>query len=119
MVVQPPKFRRQAGRPKTQRIPSRGERVYRKKCGRCGETGHTRLRCSNPPMSSIDPATVGVGEAARSTRVTRVLHCSFCHEAGHTIRKCPLKDSQAQDSYGIDSDGIDSDGRDSNESVNF
>ena len=75
-------------------------------------------------MSSTDPATVGVGEAARSTRATRVLHCSFCHEAGHTIRKCPLKDSQAQasyeiDSYGIDSNGIDSDGRDSNESVNF
>ena len=90
MVVLPPKYKRQAGRPKMTRIPSRGEGVRRKKCGRCGETGHTRITCSNPPIDSSISSN-RVGDEAGSSKRRRIVHCSYCNEEGHTIRKCPTK----------------------------
>ena len=46
------------GRPKTTRIPSRGEELPRQKCSRCGEPGHNRQTCrsANPVRSTISQA---------------------------------------------------------------
>jgi hypothetical protein len=45
-VVLPPKTRRPRGRPKVQRIRSKGEKVRQIRCGRCGKLGnHNRKRC--------------------------------------------------------------------------
>ena len=73
------------------RIPSRGERVRRRKCGRCGETGHTRLRCPNPPMAATSVSSNMMGQDTESSNRRRIVHCSCCGEEGHTIRKCPTK----------------------------
>ena len=44
---------RPPGRPALERIPSTGEDVQPKKCGRCGQIGHNRTKCKNPmPMPS-------------------------------------------------------------------
>ncbi|XP_020877644.1 uncharacterized protein LOC110227537 [Arabidopsis lyrata subsp. lyrata] len=55
MVVNPPKTRRPGGRPKTVRIPSRGEyqgkggkKKKPNKCTTCGKDGHNRATCKNP-----------------------------------------------------------------------
>ncbi|XP_058194215.1 uncharacterized protein LOC131310955 [Rhododendron vialii] len=48
-VVLPPKTRRPRGRPKVQRIRSKGEKVRQIRCGRCGKLGnHNRKRCKEP-----------------------------------------------------------------------
>jgi hypothetical protein len=48
IVVEPPQLRRPAGRPRSRRIPSTGERVRTRTCTRCGVTGHNRQTCRNP-----------------------------------------------------------------------
>jgi hypothetical protein len=50
IVVLPPNRQVIPGRRKTVRIPSVGEDVVRKKCGRCGEGGHNRATCRNPVL---------------------------------------------------------------------
>ncbi|KAI8568387.1 hypothetical protein RHMOL_Rhmol02G0194800 [Rhododendron molle] len=48
-VVLPPKTRRPQGRPKVQRIRSKGEKVRQIRRGRCGTLGnHNRKRCKEP-----------------------------------------------------------------------
>ncbi|KAH7847542.1 hypothetical protein Vadar_027378 [Vaccinium darrowii] len=45
-VILPPLSKKPPGRPKTRRIPSRGEKVSQIKCGRCGKFGnHNRATC--------------------------------------------------------------------------
>ncbi|XP_022847562.1 uncharacterized protein LOC111370091 [Olea europaea var. sylvestris] len=46
-VLPPLSNRRQSGRPKNRRIPSRGEGRKTRKCSRCGQRGHNRLTCKN------------------------------------------------------------------------
>lgn len=51
MHVMPPEVRKQQGRRKTERAQSTGEFSKKKKCSRCGQTGHNRLTCRDPlPM---------------------------------------------------------------------
>ena len=53
MVLPPICDSRPPGRPALERIPSTGEDVQPKKCGRCGQIGHNRTKCKNPmPMPS-------------------------------------------------------------------
>src|SRR5262249_29177785 len=47
-VVLPPITRRQIGRRRKERIPSTGEDMGMRKCGRCGGRGHNRVTCKNP-----------------------------------------------------------------------
>ncbi|XP_024042032.1 uncharacterized protein LOC112099154 [Citrus clementina] len=46
--VHPPLEKRSSGRPKNNRIPSRGEEKVPRKCSRCGGCGHNRLKCMTP-----------------------------------------------------------------------
>ena len=48
VVLPPTRLSRPPGRPPVERIPSVGEEVQVRKCGRCGMSGHNRLKCSNP-----------------------------------------------------------------------
>ena len=96
MVVLPPKGKRQAGRPKEVRIPSAGEDPRRKKCGRCGQRGHNRLRCPNPPTSIIEGTSAEVdADVGTSSNATenepRSRRCRLCHETGHNQRRCVLR----------------------------
>ncbi|XP_038702589.1 uncharacterized protein LOC119999144 [Tripterygium wilfordii] len=47
-VLLPPKVKRPCGRPKQQRIPSQGETVIIRHCGRCKKSGHNRQTCKEP-----------------------------------------------------------------------
>ena len=50
-VFHPPRVRRALGRPRTQRILSRGEERPHRKCSRCGVFGHNRKTCNgNVPL---------------------------------------------------------------------
>ncbi|XP_022151685.1 uncharacterized protein LOC111019601 [Momordica charantia] len=46
--VQPPRLVKRAGRRRTQRITSTGERRVVNKCSRCGTSSHNRQTCTNP-----------------------------------------------------------------------
>ncbi|XP_024008013.1 uncharacterized protein LOC112084003 [Eutrema salsugineum] len=55
MVLLPPKSKRPSGRPTGKRIPSKGElrpnrikKTVQNKCGRCHQSGHNRISCTNP-----------------------------------------------------------------------
>ena len=97
MVVLPPIGKRQPGRPKEVRIPSAGEDRRRKKCGRCGERGHNRLRCPNPPISTRGGMSSGSADAEAGPSTTVIdngppsRRCRLCHETGHNQRRCPLR----------------------------
>lgn len=48
-VILPPFTRRQPGRPKKCRIPSKGEKIAQIRCSRCGRLGnHNKKTCKNP-----------------------------------------------------------------------
>src|SRR5262249_358259 len=47
-VVFPPIIRRQFGRRRKECLPSVGEDMGMRKCGRCGRRGHNRQTCKNP-----------------------------------------------------------------------
>ena len=52
----PPNVRRPPGRPRKNRIPSRGEyRGPKRRCGSCGILGHNNRNCPNPSRSSAAP----------------------------------------------------------------
>jgi len=55
----PPVFVPQSGRPRSGRIPSRGEintnYSRRGKCTNCGQSGHYAPRCPNPPIEDFVP----------------------------------------------------------------
>ncbi|XP_062093939.1 uncharacterized protein LOC133799974 [Humulus lupulus] len=50
IVVLPPKATIPAGRPRKKRIRSRGEPKVIITCGKCGQPGHNRKTCRNPPI---------------------------------------------------------------------
>ncbi|XP_038680934.1 uncharacterized protein LOC119981866 [Tripterygium wilfordii] len=47
-VLLPSKAKRPGGRPKQQRIPSQGETMIIRHCGRCKKSGHNRQTCKEP-----------------------------------------------------------------------
>ncbi|XP_062081032.1 uncharacterized protein LOC133785833 [Humulus lupulus] len=54
IVVLPPKATITAGRPKNKRIRSRGEPKVIITCGKCGQPGHNRKTCRNPPIDKAN-----------------------------------------------------------------
>lgn len=48
----------------------------RKRCGGCGEIGHSKMTCPNADAPMTRKGTVT---------------CSTCNQPGHNSRKCPLK----------------------------
>ena len=50
ILVLPPKSRKPTGRPRKKRIKSHLEPTVNTKCRRCGQTGHNRRTCRNPPL---------------------------------------------------------------------
>ncbi|XP_062100867.1 uncharacterized protein LOC133806794 [Humulus lupulus] len=50
IMVLPPKTTIPAGRPRKKRIRSRGEPKVIITCGKCGQPGHNRKTCRNPPI---------------------------------------------------------------------
>ncbi|XP_022888669.1 uncharacterized protein LOC111404142 [Olea europaea var. sylvestris] len=48
-IILAPNPKRKSGQPKEKRIPSKGEKTQSAKCGRCGNYGHNRRSCQNPP----------------------------------------------------------------------
>ncbi|KAK0575922.1 hypothetical protein LWI29_009182 [Acer saccharum] len=95
MVVYPPLFRAQAGRPKKKRYKSAGEHRNgnTRHCTICGKSGHNRQNCRNaqpcqipvPSATSATSATI-----ATSKRPRRPYRCRKCGEEGHNSQKCPL-----------------------------
>ncbi|KAK9273681.1 hypothetical protein L1049_018491 [Liquidambar formosana] len=48
-VIRPPSSKKQPGRPKKKRIPSKGEKVNQIRCGRCNKIGnHNKKTCKEP-----------------------------------------------------------------------
>ena len=87
-VVLPMIGKTQSGRPKQKRIRSIGESTRVKKCGKCGQPGHSRLRCRNPLSSSVGSTSVDRSQEETTSIRRRVLHCRRCGLAGHTARNC-------------------------------
>ena len=86
MIVLPPPWRLQAGRPRKKRIPSAGEisgRVL--KCSHCGQKGHYRQNCRNPHPSQRPPMN---NSEASVTQVRRQRKCRTCHQVGHNSKTC-------------------------------
>ncbi|XP_062104146.1 uncharacterized protein LOC133815306 [Humulus lupulus] len=54
IVVLPPKATIPAGRPRKKRIRSRGEPKVIITCGKCGQPGHNRKTCRNPPIDKAN-----------------------------------------------------------------
>ncbi|GAA0141008.1 hypothetical protein LIER_02250 [Lithospermum erythrorhizon] len=54
--VNPVQHRSEGGRRKNKRIPSQGEEITRKRCGRCREYGHNKKTCigNYVPMGTHD-----------------------------------------------------------------
>ncbi|KAK0572684.1 hypothetical protein LWI29_035365 [Acer saccharum] len=95
MVVYPPPFRAQAGRPKKKRYKSAGEHKNgnTRHCTICGKSGHNRQNCRNAqpcqiPVPSATSATSAT--TATSKRPRRPYRCRKCGEEGHNSQKCPL-----------------------------
>ncbi|KAK0591406.1 hypothetical protein LWI29_001239 [Acer saccharum] len=95
MVVYPPPFRAQAGRPKKKRYKSAGEHRNgnTRHCTICGKSGHNRQNCRNAqpcqiPVPSATSATSAT--TATSKRPRRPYRCRKCGEEGHNSQKCPL-----------------------------
>ncbi|KAK0574116.1 hypothetical protein LWI29_018397 [Acer saccharum] len=95
MVVYPPPFHVQAGRPKKKRYKSAGEHRNGKTrhCTICGKSGHNRQNCRNAqpcqiPVPSATSATSAT--TATSKRPRRPYRCRKCGEEGHNSQKCPL-----------------------------
>ena len=63
-VLLPIRRSRLPGRPRDTRIPSVGEEVRPKRCGRCGIVGHTRLRCPTP--MPLQPDSFESGSSSRN-----------------------------------------------------
>lgn len=57
--------------------------VKQRKCGACGETGHFRKACPNPPPPVVKP------EPLRDARGRVVRTCSICRQPGHRRETCP------------------------------
>lgn len=94
-----PENPRQAGRPKSTRIPSTGEHSTGRPrrsgtCGRCGRAGHNRATCteyipesSHPILDELeedDPINSGHVPTRRKKKT-----CSLCGSDSHTKRRCP------------------------------
>ncbi|XP_062088951.1 uncharacterized protein LOC133795520 [Humulus lupulus] len=54
IVVLPPKATIPAGRLRKKRIRSRGEPKVIITCGKCGQPGHNRKTCRNPPVDKTN-----------------------------------------------------------------
>ncbi|XP_062081124.1 uncharacterized protein LOC133785925 [Humulus lupulus] len=54
IVVLPPKATIPAGRPRKKRIRSRGKPKVIITCGKCGQPGHNRKTCRNPPIDKAN-----------------------------------------------------------------
>ena len=64
-TVHPPNRRsRLPGRPRGKRIPSVGEEVRRRRCGRCGVLGHNRIHCPSP--MPLQPSSFGSSSNSRN-----------------------------------------------------
>lgn len=105
-VVNPPTNPRQAGRPRTGRIPSIGEscsRTRRQVCSRCQLTGHNRSRCTSViPITPEVASTSGSNEINQPVRQTRTSarRCGNCRETGHTRRCCPAQTVDSSEEEG-------------------
>ncbi|XP_077230123.1 uncharacterized protein LOC143863321 [Tasmannia lanceolata] len=63
-LVLPPKSRRQPGRPKKVRTERGMQRGVHHKCGTCGQLGHNKRSCKNPPIVTPQPNVVPIGPSA-------------------------------------------------------
>ena len=102
VIVMPPISRRQPGRPRHTGYTSAGEKRHRRVCQKCGQQGHNRARCCNPPI---------LNEAMSSSTPARTARkCSRCGGIGHNRRSrlCPLMtDENEQRNENITHAGLD------------
>ena len=90
VVVNPPIWRKQAGRPRTTRIPSVGERGRRRHqvCSNCRQVGHNRVNCTNIDDSPETRANTSAPKPSSELRHRRLRVCSVCGQPGHTRSRC-------------------------------
>ena len=90
VVVNPPIWRKQAGRPRTTRIPSVGERGRRRPqvCSICSQVGHNRVNCTNIDLETGASTSQPEPNSEPRRRQPRV--CSVCRQSGHTRSRCNL-----------------------------
>ena len=92
IVVNHPIWRKQAGWPRTTRIPFAGERGRRRHqvCSNCRQVGHNRVNCTNIDDSPVTRASTSVQETSSEPRRRRSRVCSVCGQPGHTRNRCNL-----------------------------
>ena len=80
LVVNPSIWRKQAGRPRTTRIPSAGEkgRHRHQVCSNCRQEGHNCVNCTNIDYSPETRASTSAPEPNSEPRHRRPRVCSIC-----------------------------------------
>ena len=80
IVVNPPIWRKQAGRPRTTRIPSAGERgrCCHQVCSNCRQVGHNRVNCTNIDDSLETGASTFAPKSSSEPRRRRPRVCLVC-----------------------------------------
>ena len=106
IVVNPPIWRKQAGRPRSTRIPSAGERGRRRHqvCSNCRQVGHNRINCTNIDDSPVTGASTSAPEPSGEPRRRRPRVCSVCRQPGHTRIRCNLYNVDFEEELNNDSE---------------
>ena len=106
IIVNPPIWRKQAGRPRTTRIPSVGERERRRHqvCSNCSQVGHNRINCTNIDDSLVTGASTSALEPSGELRRRRPRVCSVCRQPGHTRIRCNLYNVDFEEELNNDSE---------------
>ena len=86
IVVNPPIWRKQVGRPRTTKISSVGERgrCRHQVCLNCRQVRHNRVNCTNIDDSPITGASTSASEPSSESRRRRPRVCSVCRQPRHT-----------------------------------
>lgn len=82
LVIVPPIWRGQAGRPRKNRIPSAGDGTRARKCSLCKKPGHYRSHCRE-----LTPSADSSSAPQQSTSRT-IRKCSICRKPGHNSATC-------------------------------
>ena len=92
IIVNPPIWQKQAGRPRTTRIPFAGEKGKRRHqvCSNCRQVGHNRVNCTNIDDSPKTGASTCAPEPSSEPKRRRPRVCSICGQLGHTWSRCNL-----------------------------
>ncbi|EOY08200.1 Uncharacterized protein TCM_022540 [Theobroma cacao] len=90
IIILPPPWRGQAGRPRKRKILATGEGSRARRCLQCNRYGHNRQNCPSPfTVPSTNP-TPSPSQSA-PPRVRQPKPCSSYGQSDHTHNNCPIR----------------------------